>query len=105
MKYRLNGAEKVAVTLYYVPQTKKVNGRNIVTYPPNFMKLVPGEEYETDDEAMLEYFRRHRQKVRYSQELEDTLSRNGVKYEVEMCKSCGGRVKKISYQLVEVYDE
>lgn len=105
MKYRLNSAEKVAVTLYYVPQTKKVNGRNIVTYPPNYMKLVPGEVYETDDEAMLEYFRNHRQKIRHTSAIEETLKANNVPYEIEMCKSCGGRVKKISYQLVEVYDE
>lgn len=105
MKYRLNSAEKVAVTLYYVPQTKRINGKDVVTYPSNFIKLVPGEVYETDDKAMLDYFRKHRQKVRYTKELESTLEKNGVSYEIEMCKSCGGRVKKIKYQLVEVYDE
>lgn len=105
MKYRLNSAEKVAVTLFYVPQTTNRNGKNIVTYSPNFMKLVPGEEYETDDKAMIEYFKSYRQKAKYTKDLEHTLEKNGVPYEIEMCKSCGGRVKKIKYQLVEVYDE
>lgn len=105
MKYKLNDAEKRAVTLFYVPQTKRVNGRDIVTYPSNFIKLVPGEVYETDDNAMANYFKGYRQKAHYTKELENTLERNGVPYEIEMCKSCGGRVKKIKYQLVEVYDE
>lgn len=101
MKYRLNSAEKVPVTLYNVAKTKAVNGKNIVTYS-NYIKLVPGEEYETDDEAMIDWFKAYRRKVRYNKSLEDTLKANGVSYELEMCRSCGGRIKKISYQMVEV---
>ena len=105
MKYRLNRAEKKAVTLYYVPQTKRVNGKDIVTYPANFMKLVPGEEYETEDQAMIDYFQSFRQETQYTKELENTFEKYGIPYEIKMCKSCGGRVKKLKYQLVEVYDE
>lgn len=104
MKYRLNKAENIPVTIYNVAKTKKVNGRDIVTYS-NYIKLVPGEEYETDDGAMIDFFMNHRRKVKYSEALAKTLEVNGVPYETEMCKSCGGRVKKLSYQLVEVYDE
>lgn len=103
MKYRLNEAETVPVTLYNVAKTKNVNGRDIVTYS-NYLRLSPGVEYETDDEAMLNWFKAYRRKVRYNSALELVLKNNNVPYETEMCRSCGGRVKKISYQVVEVYD-
>lgn len=101
MKYKLNDAEVTPVTLYNVAVTKHINGKNIITYS-NYMRLVPGEEYETDDEAMVEWFKSYRRKVKYNSQLEDTLKRHEVPYEIEMCKSCGGKVKKISYQIVEV---
>lgn len=103
MKYRLNSAETVPVTLYNVAKTKRVNGKDIVTYS-NYIRLVPGKEYETDDEAMINWFRAYRRKVRHNSDLEAVLKSNGVPYELEMCRSCGGRVKKISYQIVEVYE-
>lgn len=103
MKYRLNSAEKVPVTLYNVAKTKHTNGRDIVTYS-NYIRLVPGEEYETEDKAMIKFFREYRRKVKYKTELAKTLEANGVPFETEMCKSCGGRVKKIAYQIVEVYE-
>ena len=81
MKYRLNSAENVPVTLYNVAKTKKINGKSIVT------------------------FRNHKRKVRYKKDLADILTKNGVPFELEMCRSCGGRVKKISYQVVEVYED
>lgn len=104
MKYRLNSAETKPVTIYNVAKTKKINGRSIITYS-NYIRLIPGEEYVTDDEAMIEFFKAHKRKVRYSSALAETLSRNGVSYETELCKSCGGKIKKISYQIVEVCDE
>lgn len=104
MKFRLNSAEKVAVTLYHVPKTKTINGKDIVTWN-NFIRLVPNEEKVTDDEALIQYLRDYRRKVKHTSQLENLLKSKGVPYETEMCKSCGGRVKKIKYQLVEVYDE
>jgi len=104
MKYRLNKAEKVPVTLYNVAKTREYNGKPIVTYR-NQHRFVPGEVYETDDEAMLEWFRTYKRKVRYNSDLAKTLTEAGVPFELEMCRSCGGKVKKISYQIIEVYDE
>lgn len=101
MKYRLNKAEIVPIRLYNVAATKNVNGRNIVTYT-NSIKLAPNEVYETEDEAMIEWFRGYRRKVRYSKQLENTLKEAGVPYEIELCRSCGGKIQKISYQVVEV---
>lgn len=104
MRYRLNKAETVPVTIHNVAVTKNVGGRNIVSYS-NYIRLIPGKEYESDDEAMIKFFKAYRRKVRHTDTLEQTLRSNGVPYEVEYCKSCGGKVKKISYQVIEVYDE
>ena len=100
-KYRLNKAERVQTTINNVAKTKIINGRSIVTYN-NYIRLVPGVIYETDDEAMLNFFRQYKRKVRYNAELERALKENGVNYDIEMCRSCGGKVKKISYKVVEV---
>lgn len=104
MKYRLNSAERIPVTLYNVAKTRRMNDRDVVTYA-NYIKLIPGEEYESDDEAMLNWFREYTRKVRHSKSVEDALSENGVPYEIELCRSCGGRIRKIVYHPVEVYDE
>ena len=103
MKYRLNSAEDVSIVLYHVPCTKKINGRDIVT-DRNFIRLAPNTTYETDDNALIEYFRAYRRKVRYTAQLENILKEHNVPYEIELCRSCGGKVRKISYQLVEVFD-
>ena len=100
-KYRLNNAEKVQVTINNVAKTKKINGREIVTYS-NYIRLVPGVIYETDDAAMLTFFRNYKRKVRYTADIERALKENDVPYEVELCRSCGGKIKKISYRVVEV---
>ena len=100
-KYKLNDAEKVRVLINNVAKTKKINGRDVVTYS-NYINLVPGVVYETDDEAMLNFFRNYKRKVRYNAELEQALKQNNVPYDIEFCKSCGGKVKKISYRPVEV---
>lgn len=100
-KYRLNSAEKVVVTINNVAKTKVINGKSIVTYS-NYIRLVPDTIYETDDEAMLNFFEGYKRKVRYNAELERALKDNGVPYDIEFCKSCGGKVKKISYRVVEV---
>ncbi len=102
-QYRLNKAEKVQITINNVAKTKIVNGKPIVTYS-NYIRLAPGTVYKTDDEAMLNFFRAYKQKVRYNAETEKALKDNNVPYEIEYCKSCGGKVKKISYRPVEVME-
>lgn len=103
MKYRLNKAESVPVQLNFVPVTKTVNGKAIVTYR-NYLRLAPGKEYESDDTAMLEWLRAYKRKERYSAQLENALKANNVPYEIELCRSCGGKVRKIIYHVVEVND-
>lgn len=102
-EYRLNKAEKVQVTINNVAVTKEINGKSVVTYS-NYIRLVPGKTYETDDEAMLNFFKAYKRKVRYNAELEQALKANNVPYELELCRSCGGKVKKISYHMVEVME-
>lgn len=103
-KYRLNKAETKPITINNVACTKNIRGRDIVTYS-NYIKLIPNKIYQTDDEAMLGFFRQHKVKARYTAGLENTLKRLEIPYEIEYCKTCGGRVKKLKYQLVEVLDE
>lgn len=103
-KYRLNSAERVQTRIDHVARTKVINNKPVVTYS-NYINLVPGKTYETDDEAMLSFFRAYRRKVRYNAELERALKQHSVPYDIESCRSCGGRIKKISYRVVEVLDE
>ena len=103
-KYKLNDAEQVQTTINNIAVTKKINGREIVTYS-NYMRLVPGKVYETDDNAMIEFFKSYKRKVRHTAGIEEALKSANVPYEIEWCRSCGGRVKKISYRVVEVFDE
>ena len=102
-EYRLNKAEKVRVLINNVAKTKVINGKSIVTYS-NYINLVPGVVYKTDDEAMLNFFRNYKLKVRYNAEVERALKENNVPYEIELCRSCGGKIKKISYRPVEVIE-
>lgn len=103
-KYKLNDAEKVRTLIQTLPITKTINGREVVTWN-NHTYLVPGKVYETDDKAMIEFFKTYKRKVRHTAGIEEALKSANVPYEIEWCRSCGGRVKKISYKVVEVLDE
>lgn len=103
-KYRLNKAETVQTTINNVAVTKIINGKEIVTYS-NYIRLVPDKVYESEDKAMLDFFRNYKRKVRHTAGIEEALKSAEVPYEIEYCRSCGGRVKKISYKVVEVLDE
>ena len=103
-KYKLNDAERVENTINNVAVTKTINGKQIVTYS-NFIRLVPGKVYETEDNAMIDFFKEYKRKVRHTAGIEEALKSANVPYEIEYCRSCGGRVKKISYRVVEVFDE
>lgn len=100
-KYRLNSAETLPNIINNVAVTKTYNGKSIVTYS-NHIRLSPGTEYETDDPAMIAFFKSYRRKVKHTNELEQTLRSNNVPYDIEFCRSCGGRAKKINYQVVIV---
>ena len=71
------------------------------------MRLEPNTVYEMprNNPALDKSLRNYKARKRYTPELEDSLKQVGAKYEVILCKSCGGRVKKIEYNPVEVFDE
>lgn len=100
MQYRLYSVETAPVTLRMFPKTLK-NGT--ISYG-HYVRLEPNKTYETEDEAQKKYLRENRTRVRYNANLEATLKNAGVPYEVVKCKSCGGRVKKIEYNQVEVIE-
>lgn len=100
-KVRLNKAEKVPITINSIAKTKIFNGKPIVTYS-NYLRLAPNEVYETKDEATISFLKDYKVKIRYNAETERALKDNEVPYEVEYCRSCSGKIKKISYHPVEV---
>ena len=99
MKYRLISIQKTPVTLYMFPKTVG----NRVSYS-HYMRLFPNEIYETSDDAQIEFLKTHKDKVKYSEALEYALKESGVPYNVIVCKTCGGRVKKIEYSNIEVLE-
>lgn len=100
MKYKLIDCETEPVTLRMFPQTLKGH----VSYG-HYARLTPGKVYETDDPAQIEYLIEHRERIRYNSGIEKLLKDAGVPYEIIRCRSCGGRVKKIEYNNVEVVEK
>lgn len=65
--------------------------------------FIPGEWYQVDDVGLLNILKgKAKVKKAYSQDLENTLKGKGVPYEVVKCKTCGGRVTKIEYSVLEI---
>ena len=100
-KLKLIEAENRVLSVNGVPKTKVINGKSIADYR-NYIKIAPGEIYETDDELLVNYLKNFKRKVRYNAETEKALKQHKVPYEIEFCRSCGGKVKKISYHPIEV---
>ena len=85
-------------------ETKEVNGHAMAVYKPR--RFLPGKVYEIpDDPLLLKSLKNCTRQSPYTAELEMMLKNCGASYETKMCKSCGGRVKKIEYHVVEVSDE
>lgn len=75
------------------------------------VKLMPGQKYRlenedgTVDEVFIESLKRAKALKRKTQALLNTLHQHGVEYDEIPCKSCGGRVMKLSYSLIEIVVE
>ena len=98
-KYKLISAIDVPMTL------------NVATLSNGYTKyghirLIPGKIYELpeNDPPLVNSLRKAKLKKNYSIELEQALTDAGVDFEVKMCPSCGGRVKKIEYPVVEIIE-
>lgn len=71
-----------------------------------FHKLIRVEKGKTykvgdyDEESLKE----RTTETRYTKEIENYLISEGVEYEVILCKTCGGKKKKVKVKTVELFD-
>lgn len=87
------------------PQTINVARRKngVVNY--GYVELFPGKKYElADDDIFVKSLKGATVTKRHSSELVAMLKEYGIPYTEKYCSSCGGRVKKISYCVVEVVE-
>lgn len=67
------------------------------------MTLRPGEKYELEeDEVFIASLKRAKVEKKYTPELEQRLKDNNIPYTERVCRPCGGRVKHLTYCVVEV---
>lgn len=72
-----------------------------------FYTLYPGVKYSEhiDDEMFVRMLREEcHKKIPYTPEREAAVKACGAKYDITMCRACGGRTKKIDVWLVEVVE-
>ena len=69
------------------------------------IRLIPGKKYKIpEDRTLLNELKNVTETEKYSEAKEAALKRCGIPYETVYCKSCGGRVKKLKYHIVEVVE-
>lgn len=96
--YRLSKAIDVPITImvYSHPEGKSgVYGRLYLT--PGVTHVLPD-----DDPAFVNSVKTAITKKRYDEKIENRLKELGVPYEINLCKTCGGRKRFIEYHTVEV---
>lgn len=99
--FKLIDAISVPMTMYHLASKPK----NVITYD-NHMRLEPKKLYKLpEDEILAKSIRNYTVQHRYTPELEDALKACNATYEVKLCKSCGGKVKKIKYNIIEVIED
>lgn len=79
------------------------NGRNVYKY----YTLYPGKLYSehADDEVFVHALKNDaHKKIAWSEAREEAVKKCGARYEVTMCRACGGRTRKIDVWLVEVVE-
>lgn len=80
---------------------KQENGKTVYQRT----RLVPGKKYAiSDDKAFMKSLLGATDSKRYTQGLENRLKACGAIYEIKKCRSCGGRIIKIVYHVVEVVE-
>lgn len=100
MKYRLNSVIDVPFAVNVVTN---MNGANEYRR----MRLQPGELYEADetDQPLIQSLVNATTTQSYTPELEQALIKANAIYEVVRCRSCGGKVKKLKFCVIEVVEE
>lgn len=98
--YKLIDAISVPITLYNLA----ARPRNIITHD-NHMRLEPHKTYVMpDDEILANSLKKATTERKYTRELEQALQDCNAEYEIKLCKSCGGKVRKIKYKVIEVIE-
>lgn len=78
---------------------RRKNG--VVQY--SYAKLVPGVVYEAEDDALfINSLSSAKVTKRYSESLVQELEAQGIKFESERTRCCGGNRQMLSYRIVEV---
>lgn len=97
--YKLIDAIKVPLT---ISVASKKDG--YVRY--GYTRLEPNKVYEVPegDTVLLNSLKNAKSKKGYSEKLEALLQECGANYKVEYCQSCGGKVRKIEYYVIEVME-
>lgn len=100
MYFRLAGVIDTPQTIYVIHKVKKPDG---YYKRGEHMRLQPGVIYDTDGDEIFERSIRAlgKKKIRWTKEMEARMKEMGVEYTVDMCKSCGGSVKKIIFSEIE----
>ncbi|MBL1227995.1 hypothetical protein IW492_01965 [Enterococcus sp. BWB1-3] len=68
--------------------------------------LFPAQSYELEEDPLfIQSLKNAEIKRKYSKTLVNELDALGISYKESSCKSCGGKVKQISYKVVEIVEE
>lgn len=67
------------------------------------IRLEKGKVYKLGDYDE-ESLKSHTTQVRYTKESEQYLIDEGVEYEIVLCRSCGGKKKKLKLKTVEILE-
>lgn len=88
-----------------VPKNLNLAGRENGLLRYRVIRLVPGKKYKIpEDQTLLEELKGVTESEKYTEGKEAALKRCGIPYEIVYCKSCGGRIRKLKYHLVEVVE-
>lgn len=88
-----------------VPKNLNLAGRESGLVRYRVIRLVPGTKYKIpEDQTLLNELKAVTDTEKYTPEREAVLKAAGIDYEIISCRSCGGRVKKLKYHLVEVVE-
>lgn len=88
-----------------VPKNLNLAGRESGLVRYRVIRLIPGEKYKIpEDKLLFEELKGAVETEKYSEAKENALKAANVPYEVVYCKSCGGRVRKLKYHIVEVVE-
>jgi len=81
-------------------KVKMTCGKEIVT---KYINVFPDTRYDLpDDDAFIESLENIVVTESYCDDLIQRLETAGIDYEIEYCKGCGGRIRQVTYRLIEV---